>query len=178
MGDNAMKHPMKHVTLFAFLFAGLAACDTPPSGPVPGEAGIRAPAFAVIINERNPFVLVTENPCNGEPFTAEGEFHVLVTANTSPSGNTQVHVHLNAHGEGTSATGARYIFNEALNLHARQQGDGPIVEQDVVSILFIRQGTSDVPDNFVAKINVRFTIDPVTGDVEIVREKISLECRG
>ena len=169
---------MKRAVLFAFAFTGLAACETPTSPPTRGP-NVAGPSFAVIVNEqRLPFSISAANPCTGEPFVVEGEFHFLVTGNTSNSGNSHFHVHVNAHGEGVGASGARYVFNEEDNFTVHQNGPGPIVFQDVLSLLLIRQGSSEVPDNFVIKQNVRFTIDPMTGEFQIVRENFTVECRG
>jgi hypothetical protein len=174
-GASPVSTSMNRLALFAF--AWLAACD-PPSWPTSQDPTIAGPSLAVVLQDRIPLELITDNPCTGEAFIVEGEFHLVITETTSASGNSQFFFHNTAHGEGTGASGARYVFNQADEFKAQQEGNGPIVFQNPISLLLIRQGSSDVPDNFVIKMNLRTTFYPATGESETIRDNEATECRG
>jgi hypothetical protein len=167
----------RHVPL-AFAFAALAACEAPTSAPAPREPTVAAPLLAVVVNDRFPFAFSVINPCNLEPFAGEGFVHLVIGQNSTPSGNNQFTFHVNVHGDGVGASGARYVAQQTVNQSVHQKDGGPIAVTITVQLLFIRQGSSATPDNFVVHQNVRLIFDPATGTVEIINENTKVECRG
>lgn len=169
---------MKRSALFAFAFAGLAACETPISAPTPREPSVSAPSFAKISNESVPVpVSFTEfNPCPPEEeFVAfEGRLHTLVTADETPPDFT-VKIHFNAEGlQGVGlASGDMY-----------RVGDNA---KDEVSLTFVPTFSSELEsdsrfrliregskDNLWLRFTFRFSFP--SGEFEIIRYE--LECRG
>jgi hypothetical protein len=165
---------MKRTALFAFLFAGLAACDTPTSAPTPEAPSVAGPSFALIVNERTDDVPIVGlfNPCPPQEFI-EGtvDMHLVVTA---VGDRLRVRMNISeAHGVGLTS-GDRYIG------HANRKFDGTISAEGetfefVDHFRITREGSEDNFDFFAVFL---ITI-PSEGEpsVELIRLR-SEECRG
>jgi hypothetical protein len=152
---------MKRTALFAVAFAGIAACEAPPSAPTPTRLDPTAtePSRAVIFNERIPIAFTTVNPCPpAEPVALAGEVHIV---QQQKDGEFKTHVNLaNFHGVGL-VTGDRYTAQD----NAKAEFDGATI-QVTERFRLIRQGSND---NF--HVIVTFTFPPGTFTFDS-------ECRG
>ena len=165
---------MRRPALFAFILAGLAACDTLPSAPRPPEPSSVGPALALVENEHTYDVELVGlfNPCPPEEFiAATANIHVVVT-----EGENSTRVRLNAsdvHGIGLTS-GDRYTAHSNRKTDVTVSGGTETVDF-VDHFRIIRQGSADNYDFFAV---FRFTFPPV-GDptVELIRLH-SDECRG
>lgn len=164
---------MKRTALFAFILAGLAACDTPTSAPTPEAPSVAGPSFALIVNERTDDVpTLFLNPCPPQELI-EGTVntHLVVTA---VGDRLRVRMNISeAHGVGLTS-GDRYIG------HANRKFDGTISAEGetfehVDHFRVTRQGSEDNFDFFAVFL---ITIPPEgEPSVELIQVR-SDECRG
>jgi hypothetical protein len=169
---------MKRHALLAFAFAGLAACETPPSAPTPHLPAVTEPLFAVIINEQKlPFAFPV-TACNGEIVPLTGEFHIVVRQTLDASGGSHFGFRLSAHGEGVgTVTGAKYVWNDVFGPNTNISAsfpDGSANETFTSSTLLIGQGK--VP-NLQVKFLAHITIN-ANGEVTSLKTVLSPECKG
>lgn len=165
---------MKHAALFAFLFAGLVACDTPPSAPAPDDPGIAGPSFVKThINESIDISGTIFNGCAPSELVAfEGRIHQNVIIDDDGAGTVKVQIRSNTqnlHGVGLTS-GDKYTIHQ--NVKNDFELTPTTTEQEFdIRFRVIRQGSDD---NLWLRQTVRFTFPP--GTVEIIRNEF--ECRG
>jgi hypothetical protein len=171
---------MKRSALFAFAFAGLAACETPISAPTPREPSVSMPSFATIFNESFPVSGLAFNSCPPQEFVEfEGRLHVLVTSEETPT-EVSFKTHVNAQeieGVGLTSGDIYRVEDNAkdevtftfLPTFSSEQ------EQDF-RFRLIREGPED---NLWFRFTFRSSFDPARippFEFEIIRN--DLECRG
>jgi hypothetical protein len=105
---------MSRAVLVGIAAVAFVGCDHAPTGPARSleNQGAR---MAVEVNETQlPFAFNVQG-C-GEIVHVEGEFHVVIGATGSKSGNATLRFHINAKGTATGLTsGATYQWNDAIN---------------------------------------------------------------
>jgi hypothetical protein len=165
---------MKRTALFAFIFTGIAACDTPTSAPTPQARSVPGLSFAKILNERADDVPIIGlfNPCPPQEFVnGTADMHLVVTA---VGDRLRVRMNISeAHGVGVTS-GDRYVG------HANRKFDGTVSAEGetfefVDHFRITRQGSEDNFDFFAVFL---ITIPPEgEPSVELIRLR-SAECRG
>jgi hypothetical protein len=154
---------MRRYALFAFTFAWLAACETPPSAPTPLKLAPSAPSFAKIANEWFALSGVFLGQCPPlEPIAFTGKLHFLFTGDAT---DNSIKINLaDFHGVGL-VSGDRYVFQE--NYKDRFVVSGPSFTFEARDYFrIIRQGSED---NFHAHVRVSFPPPSV---------EIETDCRG
>ena len=164
--------PRTPLALAAAAALALTAGCADGTGPTAPPAA--APRAAVVRNDRAPFTVEATNPCNGEALVLRGEFHLLITDQTSESGNTVFHAHVNAEGRGVGSLGNEYVANGSANVLLHQKAGEPTAVGHAIAHLHVI-GRGQVPD-FFAHVNVRFEFNPATGQVVVTREQVRVEC--
>jgi hypothetical protein len=158
-----MTHPRKHVGLFAFLLAGLAACDSSDS-MLPTQPDVATPSFAVVFNERIAVAETQVNNCPpAEALALSGVAHVVIQDRAD--GTFRAHINWsNVKGVGL-VSGATY---SAQNNLSQEFDFGPPFEilESRQRFQLIRHGGGD--DRHVTTV-----LNPVSGT--FVAEE---ECRG
>jgi len=166
---------MKRFGLFAFAFAGLAACDAPPVPTAPTTSALQVPihtSSAQILNDKVDISGTVFNDCPpAEPVAYAGSIHVLATGTQTPT-NSDLKIHVNTQGiSGVGlVTGDRYSVLE--NASEDFVGSGSSFDA-VIDIRFrlVRQGSLD---NLWIRQTARITSPPL--NVEFIRNEA--ECRG
>lgn len=115
---------MRYFVFPALLALAIVGCDTPLSAPTRRAPAVAEPVFAVVANDWMAFSISDNNPCTGEFSTVTGQVHTIVTATESNGGPSNFDFHLNIHGDGVGASGARYVFNDDENYPSHLEGMG------------------------------------------------------
>jgi hypothetical protein len=166
---------MKRFALFAFAFAGVAACDAPPVPTAPTTSALQVPTHmssAQVLNDKIDISGTVFNDCPpAEPVAFTGSIHVLATGTLTPT-NIDAKVHENTQGiSGVGlVTGDRYSVLE--NVNEDFVASGSLVNEFLdVRLRLVRQGSLD---NLWIRQTVRVTSPPF--HIEFIRNEI--ECRG
>jgi hypothetical protein len=159
---------MKRLAPFAFIFAGLAACEAPPSAPTPRGPSVAAPTFALISNSRRTIPFTFTNTCPpAEQIVAAGDIHIVVTGDADQQ---KMHINWsNFHGVG-AVTGAEYTGQ----IIVKRETDLPPPNTTVDATQRIRWMRHGSLDDFHLILVTRTTIPP--GTVEVIRTEV--DCRG
>jgi hypothetical protein len=159
---------MKRLAPFAFIVAGLAACETPPSAPTPRGPSVAAPHFALISNTRRTIPFMFVNTCPpAEPIAAVGDIHIVVTGDADQQ---KMHINWsNFHGVG-AVTGSRYTGQ----IIVKRDTDLPPPNLTVETMQQIRWMRHGSLDDFHLFLVTRVTTPP--GTVEVIRTDV--DCRG
>ena len=161
---------MKTLALLA-MAATVVACDATPTAPDSRltPTGINA---AVVVNDRTEFVYVTVNNCDGTPVALELTLHNVFSLTPDAAGGFHVKFHQNAQGQGTAATGVKYVLNDTYNDQFTVQAG----EEETFTFHrnLISQGGAP---NAILFETFHFTITP-NGDVTSFHDNFRIECNG
>jgi hypothetical protein len=166
---------MKRLTLSAFAFAGLAACEAPPSAPTSQTPVIPPPSFSTLADEKVPVAgsfAINTCPPEEEVQIVNGFLHTLVTGEIGET-SADYTIHVNAEDiEGVGlVTGARYTqpANETDEITFTAV---PLTSTEDFDLRYrlIREGSLD---NLWLRISFTYTFPPGT---EVVK-RFELECR-
>jgi len=161
---------MKTLALLA-VAATVVACDATPTAPV-SRLTPTAINAAVVENDRFEVVFVTVNNCDGTPVALQLTVHNVFSITPDAAGGLHLKFHQNAEGQGTAATGTKYVLNDALNEQLTLQAG----EEETITFHrnLISQGGAP---NAILFETFHFTITP-NGDVTSFHDNFRIECNG
>ncbi len=113
------------------------------------------------------------NPCTGELVFLEGFGQFVSHATIDENGGHHLKMHVTLHGQGVSASGAKYVWHESFNQYLyfspEESADNITL---AVSFRVIRQGSATPEDDFIGKAVVHFTRN---ANGEVTAEVIKVE---
>jgi len=107
--------------------------------------GLARPAAAETLSTRVPFSFTGPSCSGGEPITSEGTLHVVRREGTDAAGGTHRGFSYNIHGQGTDASGVKYVL-VARQSSADNAGAGGATWTNTIADVLIRQGESHPGD--------------------------------
>ena len=124
----------------ALAFAALAALL------LAAGLGPARPAAAETRTTRVPFSVTLPSCSGGEPITVEGTLHLVQRAGADAAGGTHAGFAYSIHGQGTDASGVRYVLAYASSYAAYTRADGGAVWTNTIADVLVRQGESHPGD--------------------------------
>jgi hypothetical protein len=124
---------------------------------------LAGPAAAEMSNTRVPLSF-TVPTCAGELVTIEGTLQVLTREELDPAGGRHVFGHFTFQGQGTSASGTRYVVFLSSTFAHNFPAGGSEVSTNTVPSVVIRQGESVPDDDSITRVALHFTMN-ANGDV-------------
>ncbi len=122
---------------------------------------LAVPAFAQAagngaINLREPWTIELTS-CTGEPFTLEGEIHVVAHPTVDSAGGAHFNGHINIQGRGQTASGDKYVLNHTSMFEGKSDANSADVSTDTVHLNLIRQGEDGTEDDLSIPLRIHFT---------------------
>jgi hypothetical protein len=111
---------------------------------------------AVVVNESEPFTIF-EISCTGEPLVIEGRRHLLVHTTEDRAGGIHFATHFAIHGQGTSASGAKYVVNTGGNDNVTIAARGAFTQTITVRTVTMRAGEEAPADDLFFHVVLHLT---------------------
>lgn len=139
-------------------------------------SAVSVPALAAkVIDIRSPVSFVSTNPCSGELVDFSGQDHLTSTLTTDSAGGVHYDIYYNLQGVSGvgETTGAKYRFNDAVNLMLSPTSSGTSNELHPLDSEVIGQGT--VP-NFLVHAVLHVTMN-ANGSITSSIDSFSATCQ-
>ena len=108
--------------------------------------GHARPAAAETLSTRVPFSFTGLSCSGGEPITIEGTLHVVRREGADAAGGTHIGFSYNIHGQGTDASGVKYVLLARQSYADNAGADGGATWTNTIADVLIRQGESHPGD--------------------------------
>ena len=108
--------------------------------------GLAHPAAAETLSTRVPFSFAGRSCSGGEPITIEGTLHLVQREAADAAGGTHHGFLIHVQGQGTDASGVKYVLVERSSFARNARADGGGVWTDAIAAVLIRQGESHPGD--------------------------------
>ena len=159
--------PMSRSVLVGMTAVALAgACESHPTASIRSPEN---PSFAVLGNDRLPFAFDVV-ACE-EVVAVSGTFHFVEAFTQTPTGRAIFRSHINAKGIGVGATtGARYQWNDAINLTDHFGGPTGVFTATQTTRLVGQGGASDLlfRARFHVTVNANGELTALVDVVEVI----------
>jgi hypothetical protein len=108
--------------------------------------GLAHPAAAETLTTRVPFSFTMPSCSGGEPVTFEGTVHRVQREGADAAGGTHRGFSIHVHGQGTDASGVKYVLSYVSPYAENARADGGGTWTNTIEDVLIRQGESHPGD--------------------------------
>jgi hypothetical protein len=139
-------NPLRCVLVLVPVLAALVGVPATSAGP------------GVVLDE--PFAIIDDNPCTGEPVVFTGTVHHVMTLTTDSSGGSHLDDNLDIHASGISATLVSYTMSDRQFLSINVPSSEGAETTVNFTTRITRAGESfPFPDDYTAQLFIHFTIN-------------------
>ncbi len=139
------------------------------------QVATAAPQAATFTDNQTVPIDFIATSCTGEEVIISGESHVLVHGTGTPSGHGTFKTHIQFQLSGESASGTRYVVNEAVN--TTETRDADFIPSTFTSTSHLNVISQGGEENLSVRTVIR-TIINANGEITSTVLEFTTECRG